>query len=133
MLRRAILSMDELVELKDRGVTLERQLSRYKLWMFTIQGYRGLEYVKGALFAGNCIVVQAPNFETALRLAREGLEYTIELALQWLMGQDRDDPLASPIAEAFGRNAGDPERQAYVDPRLDALLRHKLGGEPWRG
>lgn len=130
--KRPNLTMDDLVELKDRGVHLEKHLSRYRLWMFSIQGYRGLEHVKGALFAGNCIVVKAPTFEIALRLAREGLEFTIEKALEWLMLQPKDDPLAMPVAEVYGRKAGDPTRPAQVHPMLDALLRHKLGGEPWR-
>lgn len=124
--------MDELVELKDRGVDLEKHLHRFGLWLFSIKGYRGLEHVRGALFAGNCIVVRSKTYEAALRLAREGLETTIELALEWLKQSDLDKQLITPVSEAFGRHAhGDHE--SYVHPLLDALMRHKLGGEPWRG
>ncbi len=124
--------MDELVELKDRGVHLEKHLHRFGLWMFSIRGYVGLTLVNGALFAGNCIVVRSKTFEGALKLAREGLESTIEFALDWLRQSDLDKRLITPVSEVFGRKAGDGDHNPYVHPYLDALMRHKLGGEPWR-
>jgi len=131
-LKRPNLTMDELCELKDRGVVLEKHLHRYMLWMFSIKGYRGLQYVNGALFAGNSIVVRAPTYEQALRLARKGLEFTIEKALEFLKLSAAETTIASPITEAFGRRAGPGDHNPWVHPYLEALLRHKLGGEPWR-
>lgn len=125
------LSMDELAELTDRGVILEKHLHRFGLWMFSLKGYRSGKFVRGALFAGNCIVVQARTYEAALHLAREGLEATVIHALDWLKQSELDRQLVNPVAEAFGRRVGGLH-EPHVDPHLDALLRHKLGGEPWR-
>lgn len=127
------LSMDELGELKDRGVSFEKHLHRFQLWVFGINGWLNGSYIKGALFAGSCIVVQAPTFEVALRLAREGLESTLDFAMEWFRLQPNENTLAAPVAEAFGRRGGDPNRPLQIDPKLDAMLRHRLGGERWRG
>lgn len=76
---RKILNADQLVSLKNRRPRFERAYPKLQAFMFTVDGDLNGESVRGALFAGQCILTFGKSFETAHKLAKDGLESTVEL------------------------------------------------------
>lgn len=146
------LNMDQLHEMRDlrprcetpNGLKLpgDSRGGGNRIWFFSVDGTLRGNRFNGCLFAGECIMVQAKSFEQAFKLARDGLHETIELALQFMEEQAREIvQVKGPIDDQFlAREAGGRRAGANLhapdlatDPKLKALLRHKLGGTPWRG
>lgn len=143
---RPVLTMDQLAELKDERPRAEKEFklpgdSRQKnrIYFFSIDGTLRGNRLVGCLFAGECIMVQAPSFDKAFKLARDGLRETIELALTyWREDQGRlvyASPMEGIQVEVGGGRSSDMPGQVDLatDPKLKAMIMHKLGGKPWRG
>ena len=141
------LTMDQLVELKDRRVRLEKEIklpgdkrgARNRVYMFSIDGVLAAGRVKGCIVAGSCIMVQSDcGFQPALDLAREGLERTIEHAKEYFEELNRSVVMVSPIEQALnvdvgGRRSGSlASPNLATDPKLRAMLEHLIGGKPWK-
>lgn len=144
--RRRVLTMDELAELKDVRPRVEKDFklpgdSRRgnRVWLFSIDGTLRGERLNGCLFAGECIVVQATSFDKAFRLAKDGLNDTVELALTyWREDQGRlvyASPMEGIQVEVGGGRSSDTPGQVDLatDPKLKAMIEHMLGGKPWPG
>lgn len=144
--RRRVLTMDELAELKDVRPRVEKDFklpgdSRRgnRVWLFSIDGTLRGERLNGCLFAGECIVVQATSFDKAFRLAKDGLNDTVELALTyWREDQGRlvyASPMEGIQVEVGGGRAHATPGQADLatDPKLKAMIQHMIGGKPWKG
>jgi hypothetical protein len=143
--RRHVLSMDELAELKDTRPRLEKEFAlpgdsrnRNKVFMFSIDGTLRGERLIGCLFAGECVLVQAENFEKALNIAKDGLRDTIELAIEyWREDQGRlvyAKPMDAIQVDVGGGRAAANAKQPDLatDPKLKAMLGHLIGRKPWK-
>jgi hypothetical protein len=140
-----VLSADDLAKLRDARPRLEKEFrlpgdsrQRNKIFMFSIDGWLNGERLTGCLFAGECILVQAPDFEKALKLAKDGLASTCELLFDAFQAAQSmvvvaEDP--SKVKVDIGGRRAAALRQAdalETDPKLKAMIRHQLGGEPWK-
>ena len=143
------LTMDQLVELTDRRVRLEKEIrlpgdargGKNRVYMFSIDGTLRGAHVRGCIFAGSCIMVQSDiGFEPALKMAREGLETTISLAKEYYEQLNRSVVVAKgPLDEAHlnvdvgGRRSGSlASPNLATDLKLRAMLEHLIGGKPWK-
>jgi hypothetical protein len=115
--RRRVLNMDELATLKDQRPRLEKEMrlpgdkrgSKNRIYFFSIDGVIDGAGVSGCLFAGECIMVQSERgFEHALKLAKDGLAETIELAYTyWKESQGALlKPMDPLVVEVGGGRAG---------------------------
>lgn len=139
---RRILNADELHRMKDRRPRFEKQIhlpgdSRRKnsVWFFSIDGMLDGAWVKGAMMAGDCILVQATSFEKAFKLAKDGLQSTIDLLELYHIadGKQVEETVMQRGMEtgAAGRKArGDGTLS--TDPKLKAMIAHQIGGLPWK-
>lgn len=147
---RPVLTMDQLAEMVDVRPRLEKEIklpgdargSRNRIFFFSIDGtVRGNRFT-GCLFAGECIMVQSDRgFEHALKVAKDGLNDTVELAKEYFDELQRSIVVASPLeashlmVDAGGRRAaakpGQPDLAS--DPKLKAMIEHIIGKKPWRG
>lgn len=143
--RRAVLTMDQLAELTDERPRIEKEIrlpgdsrQKNKIYFFSIDGTLRGNRLMGCLFAGECIMVQATSFDKALKLARDGLRETIELAVQYWREEQGRLVYASPmeglqVEVGGGRHHDMPkELELATDPKLKAMIRHKLGGKSWK-
>lgn len=147
---RAVLTMDQLVEMKDLRPRLEKEMrlpgdargSRNRIFFFSIDGMLRGNALRGCLLAGECIMVQSEKgFEDALRQAKDGLHATIELAKEYFDELNRSVVVASPLdashlsVDVGGRRAGGLPGQPDLatDPKLRAMIEHIIGKKPWRG
>lgn len=145
--RRHVLSMDELAALKDVRPRFEKEFKlpgdkrghRNKLYFFSIDGTLNGARVIGCLFAGECILVQSDRgFEHALKIAKDGLVETVELAYTYW--KESQGALLKPV-EAVTIDVGGgrarpnlPKREDLdTDPKLRAMIEHIIGGKPWSG
>lgn len=147
--RRAVLTMDQLVEMNDLRPRLEKEVrlpgdvrgTRNRIYFFSVDGtLRGTRHI-GCLLAGECIMVQSENgFEDALRQAKDGLHVTIELAREYFDELERSIVVASPLDASHlnfdvggrraGAQSGTPD--LATDPKLKAMMQHIIGGKPWK-
>lgn len=139
--RRKVLTMDELARLKNVRPRSEKEYTlvgdKMRCFMFSIDGELDGQHVKGALFAGECIIVRAPNFALALNLAKDGIVHTVELALQ-LFEEQRNmvvttaSPLETMMVDVGGRRAAassNPAQALERDPKLKRMIREMIGGQ----
>lgn len=150
--KRAVLNMDQLAEMADVRPRLEKEMklpgdargSRNRVYFFSIDGTLRGNRLTGCLFAGECIMVQSEKgFEDALRLAKDGLNDTLEMAREYFDELQRSVVVASPVeashlqVDVGGRRASADGRTQPVelasDPKLKAMIEHLIGGKPWRG
>jgi hypothetical protein len=145
---RPVLSMDQLVEMKDLRPRIEKEMklpsdkrgARNRIYFFTVDGtYRGKRYT-GCLFAGECIMVQSDRgFEFAHKQAKDGLAATMEIATELYEEQARmvveATPMEKMIVDAGGRRsgAGNHAPDLATDEKLKRMIQHEIGGKPWRG
>jgi hypothetical protein len=146
---RAVLNMDQLADMTDVRPRLEKEVklpgdargSRNRIYFFSIDGtIRGNRFT-GCLFAGECIMVQTDKgFEAALRLAKDGLNDTVEIAKEYFEELNRSVVVASPVeashlhVDVGGRRGHLPNQpDLATDPKLKAMIASIFGGKPWRG
>ena len=145
---RPVLTMDQLAEMTDVRPRLEKEVrlpgdargAKNRIYFFSIDGtVRGNRFT-GCLFAGECIMVQSERgFEHAFKIAKDGLNDTVEIAKEYYEELNRSVVVASPLeashmmVNAGGRRAGHVPGQPDLasDPKLKAMIRHIIGGEPW--
>ena len=141
-----VLKIDELIEITDLRPRLEKEMrlpgdSRgggNKVWFFSVDGTLSGNHLKSCLLAGECIMVQAKGFEQALKLAKDGLHDTIELAREYFDELQRSIVVASPLDHSHmsidvgGRLAGPGDQPLKGDPKLRAMIEHIIGGKPWK-
>lgn len=146
---RPVLTMDQLVEMTDLRPRLEKEIrlpgdargARNRIYMFSIDGTLRGNRFKGCLMAGECMNVQSDRgFEHALKLAKDGLHDTIEMAKDYFNELTRSVVVVSPVdashmqVDAGGRRAGSEPKQPDLatDPRLKAMIQHIIGKKPWQ-
>lgn len=143
--RRRVLNMDELASLKDQRPRLEKEIrlpgdrAKNRIYFFSIDGTLDGAHIIGCLFAGECIMVQTEKgFEAALKIAKDGLAETIELAYTYW--KESQGALLTPIDAGIkievggGRHGSNPRQpDLATDPKLRAMLQHVIGGKPWSG
>lgn len=146
---RPVLSMDQLVEMKDLRPRLEKEIklpadpnAKNRIYFFSVDGtLRGTRFT-GCLMAGECIMVQShTGFQHALNQAKDGLAQTMELAREYFEEMNRSVVVASPLDVSHmnvnvggrrGHNVpGQPD--LATDPKLKAMIRHVIGGKEWKG
>ena len=120
IVKRKILNADELVSMKNLRPRLEGEFPNLKQFMFSIDGTLNGTSIKGALFAGECILVRAQNFKDALKLAKEGLASTVELIFE----SYDDKPVTNVLADV---NIETRERAGLpLTPHQTELMRRVL-------
>jgi hypothetical protein len=147
---RPVLNMDQLAEMMDVRPRLEKEVKlpgdsrglRNRIYFFSIDGtLRGNRFT-GCLFAGECIMVQSDRgFEHALKIAKDGLSDTVEIAKDYFDELQRSVVMVSPVdashmvVDAGGRRAAaNPKApDLATDPKLKAMIAHIIGGKTWRG
>jgi hypothetical protein len=142
--RRRVLNMDELAGLKDQRPRFEKEMrlpgdkrgNKNRIYFFSIDGVLDGAAVSGCLFAGECVMVQSHRgFEHALKLAKDGLAETVELAYTYW--KESQGALLKPmdaltVEVGGGRAAASPKLpDLATDPKLKAMLQHIIGGKPW--
>jgi len=142
-----VLRMDDLIEMKDLRPRLEKELrlpndargARNRVYYFSIDGTLRGNRLTHCLMAGECIMVQSDRgFEHALKIAKDGLHDTIELAREFFEEEVRSRVMVSPydsshmMVEVGGRKAGQGQPDLATDPKLKAMIQHMLGGKTWR-
>lgn len=134
--KRAVLNADELAAMTDLRPRLEKEIdlrgvdgTRQHVFLFSIDGlFEGVS-VRGALFAGECIMVTAKDFEAAFRIAKDGLHDTVELLRKEFEGRVAADAMAGMELLAAGQKAAEG---GALHPKLNAIMAHRIGGLPWR-
>jgi hypothetical protein len=147
---RAVLNMDQLAEMTDVRPRLEKEVrlpgdtrgAKNRIYFFSIDGtVRGNRFT-GCLFAGECIMVQSDRgFEHALKVAKDGLNDSVEIAKDYFAELQNAIVVASPLeashlaVDAGGRRASSMPVQPDLatDQKLRAMIEHVIGGKPWRG
>jgi hypothetical protein len=147
---RAVLNMDQLAEMTDVRPRLEKEVrlpgdargARNRIYFFSIDGtVRGNRFT-GCLFAGECIMVQSDRgFEHALKVAKDGLNDSVELAKDYFNELNRSVVVASPVdasmmhVDVGGRRGAHAPGQPDLasDPKLKSMIEHIFGKKPWRG
>lgn len=79
---RKSLTADELASMKDRRIHTEKTYPKYGAYLFSLDGYLNGEFLRGCLFAGQCMLVFGRTYKEALKLAGEGVESTVDLLFQ---------------------------------------------------
>jgi len=143
--RRRILTADELCRLKDARPHFEKEMvlpgdSRKKniVFMFSIDGMLDGEPVIGALFAGECMLVQARTLAMAERICKEGLKDTASFALAEFEDRTRLVQPATAMeqgltVEAGGkRSASEDPDLLRSDPLMKKILATEIGGIKWK-
>lgn len=141
---RRILSADELCRLKDARPRFEKEVSLpgnsrkdSTVWMFSIDGMLDGEAVIGALFAGECMLVQARTLHMAERICKEGLRDTASFALAEYEDRTR---LVQPVTatsqgltiEGGGRKAASEDPDLLrTDPVMKKILAAEIGKIKW--
>jgi hypothetical protein len=148
--KRAVLNMDQLAEMTDVRPRLEKEIklpgdargSRNRIYFFSIDGTARGNRFTGCLFAGECIMVQSHRgFEHALKIAKDGLNDSIEIAKDYFDELNKSVVVASPLeashlnVEVGGRRRHNVPKQPDLasDPKLKAMIEHIVGGKPWKG
>ena len=141
-----VLNMDQLVEMTDVRPRLEKEMrlpndargAKNRVYFFSIDGTLRGNRLTHCLMAGECIMIQAEGFEAALKLAKDGLHDTIELAKEYFEEAARSIVVASPMdhshmmVDVGGHKAKGAPTDLASDPKLRAMIMHRLGGKPWK-
>lgn len=142
-----ILTADQLATLIAPRARLEEWWQRFQAGLFSIDGVLDGKKIRGALFAGEAILVFAMSESGAQDLANRGLRSTVELLHEEF--DTRNQRLlhgASPAARGLGRDqlgvgdaAGRRSRESGEQgealqklPFLKSLIEHEIGGLPWK-
>jgi hypothetical protein len=119
--KRPVLNMDQLAEMLDVRPRLEKEMrlpgdsrgARNRIYFFSIDGTLRGNRLTGCLFAGECIMVQTERgFAHALKVAKDGLHDSVEIAKQYFDELSRSIVVASPVdashmnVDVGGRRAG---------------------------
>jgi hypothetical protein len=146
---RAVVRMDDLVEMTDLRPRFEKEVrlpgdsrgARNRIYFFSIDGtLRGNRFT-GCLFAGEVIMAQTDRgFEHAVKLAKDGLHDSLELAKEYFDQINQSVVVASPLeashmmVDVGGRRAaGDLDKPALAsDPKLRDMIVHIIGGKDWK-
>lgn len=146
--KREILTADMLASLIAPRARLEEWWPRLQAGLFSIDGVLHGKKIRGALFAGECVLVYAVSEAGAQDLANRGLRSTIELLHEEFdtrntralrgrspaaRGLSRDE---IGVGESGGRRArpsGSPDEALHRLPFLKDLLATEIGGLPWKG
>jgi superfamily II DNA/RNA helicase len=83
--RRRVLNLQEICDMQDFEPFFEQYYPDINAYFYTINGTLKGEQVRGAMFAGNCILVFARNRKEADEIAKSGLLDTIKFAQQHAM------------------------------------------------
>lgn len=135
---RTILNADQLASLVAPRARLEQFFEKLNAYFFTIDGVLNGKKVRGALFAGECMLVFAVGERQAQEQANAGLRATIELLHEeFNTRSQRELEEAGMTAqgmeiESGGRKGGHPERPPQVSPKLNAIMQHIIGGKPFK-
>lgn len=78
--RRRILTIQELCYVKNLSPRYEQFFPEVHAYFYTIDGMLNGEVLKGAMLAGHCVLVFAPNREAASEIATSGLLDTVKFA-----------------------------------------------------
>jgi predicted RNase H-like HicB family nuclease len=144
--KRYRLNADELYRMADARPRFEKEIRRPnnsrhggKVFFFSIDGILDGAWMKGCLFADSCILTQANTFEEALKLAKSGLESTLELLdAEFEQRAAIEAARAATTAVGVGLTQDVGGKRAREggglksDPKLKAMLAHKIGGLPWK-
>lgn len=136
-----MLDADDLAALVDARPRLEKEIrlpddsrSGSRVYMFSIDGtLRGQREI-GCLFAGEAILVQAKDFVTAFKIAKDGLADTIRL----LHVEHAQRPVIESagdgiVTDVGGRRVnGNEPGGLESDPKMRHFLGHLIGQMPWR-
>ncbi len=136
---RQVLTADEMASLKAPGVRYEQEFKfpDKSAYFFTINGVLNGRKVDGALFAGECVLVFAPNALDAKDLAQRGLRQTVDLLHEEynsrkeresrdLIQQGIHDP------DVGGRRARPGQLDLTQQAKMQAMIRHVFSGEPFK-
>lgn len=141
--RRTVLDADQLARMKDLRPRLEKEFhlpgdsrNRNKVWFFSVDGSLDGAYLRGCLFAGECITVQAKDFTAAFKLASDGLHDTLRFAREFYESQPKlvtVGPMEAGLSVDVGggRAAQLASGQSMADHKLKAMIRHIIGGKTW--
>ncbi len=144
---RRILTMDELVEMTGAVPQFEKEIklpgdsrgATNTVFLFSVNGMLKGQAVKGALLAGECMMVQARTLKMAERICKEGLRDTIGFAHEEFDNRSVIELPESAANEgvsvdAGGRSArpGDDPELLKSDPTLKTMLSHLIGKLPWK-
>lgn len=81
--RRRMLTLQQLCDMEGVHASFEQYYPEVRGYFYTVDGWLEGEDVKGAMLAGNCMLIFASTRARADALAQEGLETTIELAKEY--------------------------------------------------
>lgn len=143
---RRILHIDELVEMTTVKPQFEKEMklpgdsrgATNTVFLFSVNGMLRGQEVRGALLAGECMMVQARTLKQAERIAREGLRDTIGFAHEEF---DNRSVIVLPASandglsiEGGGRkiNSRDDPDLLRTDPLMKSMLAHLIGKMPWK-
>lgn len=148
---RPVLRMDELAEMTDLRPRLEKgdiklpndaRGNKNRIFFFSVDGtLRGNRFT-GCLLGGECIMVQAENFEKAFAIAKDGLADTPQIARDYFDELTQSLVVTSPLeASNFNIDVGggrsgaavDPRGDLATDPKLKDMIKHLIGKTPWTG
>jgi hypothetical protein len=107
--RRRILSMQQLADMDNPRPAFEQFFPKINAFFYSIEGRLGGEDVKGAMLAGNCMLIFAATRKQADEIAESGLTDTIHYANEYATLEHLGfDPMQK--IEERERNAG-----VYID------------------
>lgn len=101
--RRRVLTLQELCDMEGPHAGFEQFFPNVRGYFYTVDGRLEGEEVRGAMMAGNCMLIFAQSRKAADELAQEGLEQTIALAKEYAFREHLGCPPA--VDEGF-ENAG---------------------------
>lgn len=141
--RRRVLNMDELASMAAPRARFEREFAipgHQTCYFFSIDGVLNGRKIEGAIFAGECMLVQADNYFAAADLATRGLRATVEIAheeyrTRELRGDDLSPTQRGLIHDAVAGRKGRvsaPGEELRSMPKLKAMIEHIIGGLPWK-
>lgn len=144
---RRILTMDELVEMNETTPRFEKEIklpgdsrgATNTVFLFSVDGMLKGQPVKGALLAGECMMVQARTLKAAERICKEGLRDTIGFAHEEFDNRSLIELPESAANEGVsvevgGRRVrpGDDPELLRSDPTMKKMLAHMIGKLPWK-
>ena len=147
--KRPVLTMDQMAEMTDLRPRLEKEIKlphdtrgeKNRIYFFSIDGRLRGNVFKGCLLGGECMMVQAQSFESALKIAKDGLHDTLAVAREYVAELTRSQVMVSPLDHSLmnidigGRRSGAEVNQRgdlATDPKLKAMILHRIAGKPWR-
>lgn len=144
--QRIVLTMDMLASLKAPSVRHEMSFDRVcndgqYAHFFTINGVLNGKKVHGALFAGECVLIFAPNVRAAAEIAKTGIRDTVRLAHEYYKIQKEEEAneketLASQgtIVDVGGRRISSKHAPPLVlaqKKKMEAIIHSVFGGTPF--